>query len=421
VNFGQAITSGFQGYVQFSGRSSRSEYWFFMLFTTIIAVIISIFDALGSPRLNNFSVFSLIWSLAVLLPQIAVGIRRLHDLEKSGWWLLITLIPLIGAIVFIIWCCTEGTEGDNRFGANPLGGSAPAHTAVNVAQAPDERYGIVREVPRPINEPIPTKPIATEVATTQPEVRDLSAQASDDMGKLPQGKEDVVSEDFGRKFALLLEYDPEVKSAYEDVEPLGEKYAERFVSQVTADRHKATEVRDALVREWESILNEALRPYQSDEMNDALAQARELGEEAESEFKEVIDVLGEAADAKGVINKIREKYYLEAKINNASDEVIDTSPLSTPLSRFRSINDAYDWALERGASWAKEFERYHKIFGAEMNISDTKEKIEAKIRGDASEYNGFKIISFNRKFYIENRGLVSFNNRSDAQKYIDDL
>jgi uncharacterized membrane protein YhaH (DUF805 family) len=72
---------------------------------------------------------SLIWSLAVLLPGIAVAVRRMHDLDKSGWWVLIGLIPIIGWIIFIIWACTKGTDGSNRFGPDPLAGRAAAAAA----------------------------------------------------------------------------------------------------------------------------------------------------------------------------------------------------------------------------------------------------------------------------------------------------
>ena len=102
-------------YVTFSGRARRAEYWMFTLFNLIAAVILMAVDgALGStPILYS------IYMLAVLLPSLAVTIRRLHDTDRSGWWLLLGLIPLVGPIVLLVFFCFEGTREENRFGADP--------------------------------------------------------------------------------------------------------------------------------------------------------------------------------------------------------------------------------------------------------------------------------------------------------------
>lgn len=115
MNFGQAITSGFSNYVKFSGRAIRSEYWYWVLFTILGSIVAGIIDfALG------LSVISSLFALATILPSLAVAIRRLHDLDRTGWWVLLFLIPLIGAIILIIWFCSRGTVGPNRFGPDPL-------------------------------------------------------------------------------------------------------------------------------------------------------------------------------------------------------------------------------------------------------------------------------------------------------------
>jgi uncharacterized membrane protein YhaH (DUF805 family) len=116
MNFTQAISSGFSNYVDFTGRAVRSEYWYWVLFVVIASIVASIIDAVLGIRL-----FNPIFGLAILLPSIAIGVRRLHDIDRSGWWLLLNFIPLIGAIVLIIWFCSRGTEGANRFGPDPLG------------------------------------------------------------------------------------------------------------------------------------------------------------------------------------------------------------------------------------------------------------------------------------------------------------
>jgi len=107
-------------YVDFSGRSSRSEFWFFVLFYFIIAIVATVIDAvvLGSQMAQGVGILSGIVLLVHIIPSIAVAIRRLHDTDRSGWWILIGLIPLIGAIWLIVLYCMEST-GPNRFGPQP--------------------------------------------------------------------------------------------------------------------------------------------------------------------------------------------------------------------------------------------------------------------------------------------------------------
>jgi uncharacterized membrane protein YhaH (DUF805 family) len=102
-------------YAQFTGRAGRAEFWWFFLANLIISVVLSL---LGRASVI-FAIISLIYSLAVLVPSIAVGVRRLHDTDKSGWWILIGLIPLVGFIVLLVLFVMEGTPGSNRYGPPP--------------------------------------------------------------------------------------------------------------------------------------------------------------------------------------------------------------------------------------------------------------------------------------------------------------
>ena len=108
MNFVDAVKSGFTQYVGFSGRARRSEYWWWVL----VVLLASIVTQMISQKLGG------IFSLAVLLPGIAVGARRLHDIGKSGWWQLISLIPLLGWLVLIYWM-VQPSEGPNQFGSAP--------------------------------------------------------------------------------------------------------------------------------------------------------------------------------------------------------------------------------------------------------------------------------------------------------------
>jgi len=121
MTFGNALQVCLkEKYVDFNGRARRSEYWWFALFTWAGTIFLSFIDNLVFGVDASVSILSSIWGLAILLPSLAVGVRRLHDLEKSGWWLLLSLIPLIGFLVLLFWFVKQGTDGQNRFGADPL-------------------------------------------------------------------------------------------------------------------------------------------------------------------------------------------------------------------------------------------------------------------------------------------------------------
>jgi uncharacterized membrane protein YhaH (DUF805 family) len=122
MNFYAAIKSAFSQYATFSGRASRSEFWFFYLFLVIASFVAASIDALVLNNQNSY--LTLILFLATLIPLIAITTRRLHDTDRSGWWQLLSFIPLVGAIILIIWLCTASTPGSNRFGNNPLSGRA---------------------------------------------------------------------------------------------------------------------------------------------------------------------------------------------------------------------------------------------------------------------------------------------------------
>ena len=127
MDFGQAIKTCLNKYATFSGRAQRSEYWYFFLFTAVVNIVASVLDA---TIFGDMAVLYVIATLVLLLPSIAAGVRRLHDTDKSGWWLLISFIPAIGIIVLIVFFCQRGTVGPNRFGPDPLQGSlSNTHTA----------------------------------------------------------------------------------------------------------------------------------------------------------------------------------------------------------------------------------------------------------------------------------------------------
>jgi uncharacterized membrane protein YhaH (DUF805 family) len=112
-------------YATFGGRARRAEFWWFALFYGLILIAASIADIVFFGLDNGFGgsglgLFGGLTGLAFILPNLAVSMRRLHDLDRSGWWLLIGIIPLIGGIILFIWFCSRGTQGPNTYGEDPL-------------------------------------------------------------------------------------------------------------------------------------------------------------------------------------------------------------------------------------------------------------------------------------------------------------
>ncbi len=108
-------------YAVFEGRARRKEYWMFVLFNFLILVLLLFIEM----TLEMAGYLRLLYGLAVFVPSIAVAVRRLHDIGRTGWWYLIGLIPLVGVIVLIVFFATDGDRGPNRYGPDPKGAPEP--------------------------------------------------------------------------------------------------------------------------------------------------------------------------------------------------------------------------------------------------------------------------------------------------------
>src|SRR5262245_4644775 len=111
MTFTEAIEAGFKNYIDFSRRAARPEFWYWNLFLLLAQIVLAVLDFM-----TGIGVLTLIFALITLVPNIAVQVRRLHDIDRSGWWVLVGLIPLVGIIILLVWWCREGTPGANRFG-----------------------------------------------------------------------------------------------------------------------------------------------------------------------------------------------------------------------------------------------------------------------------------------------------------------
>lgn len=115
-----------QKYFVFDGRARRMEYWMFALVNLVIGLALVLVEAAVTGEVSEEGgALSTVYSLVVLIPSIAVSVRRLHDTGRSGWWLLISLIPIVGAIVLLVFMILEGDAGSNEYGPDPKAAAAP--------------------------------------------------------------------------------------------------------------------------------------------------------------------------------------------------------------------------------------------------------------------------------------------------------
>lgn len=129
VSFGDAVKRAFTNYCCFSGRASRSEYWWFVLFTFIVSFIINIFGGLTTAKsfldgesaspFNIFTIISYLWGLVCLLPSFGLLFRRLHDTGRSGWNWCWSFLPIIGAIILLVFTCQQSQPMENKYGPVP--------------------------------------------------------------------------------------------------------------------------------------------------------------------------------------------------------------------------------------------------------------------------------------------------------------
>lgn len=113
-----------KNYANFEGRARRQEYWFFILFYNVVGFLIGFLDGLFGTEADygfySIGLFTTLFGLASFIPMIALAARRMHDLNKSGWWQLIAIVPVIGWVWFFILTVLQGTIGQNRFGEDPI-------------------------------------------------------------------------------------------------------------------------------------------------------------------------------------------------------------------------------------------------------------------------------------------------------------
>lgn len=121
MDFQTSVRICIEKYADFSGRAARSEMWWFFLACFIIGVILTVIEiSIFSGWMAEWGLLSSIFSLATLLPSVAVTVRRLHDIDRTGWWALLILVPIIGWLILLYFNVLKGTDGHNQYGPDPL-------------------------------------------------------------------------------------------------------------------------------------------------------------------------------------------------------------------------------------------------------------------------------------------------------------
>lgn len=115
IGFIDAVVRCFTHYADFSGRARRSEYWYVFLLQIIVSAVLGMLVSIS----DGFSILSMLWSIGTLVPGLALCVRRLHDVGKSGIWLLWILLPIIGPIILLVQYCADSQHGPNQYGPSP--------------------------------------------------------------------------------------------------------------------------------------------------------------------------------------------------------------------------------------------------------------------------------------------------------------
>ena len=121
VGFGEAISRGLRNYFNFSGRATRAEYWWWGLFIVPAGIVLAVVDTLTGTMgmFGDSGLLGGLFELGVIVPSLALGVRRLHDINRTGWWLLLIFVIVIGWIVLIVWAIKRGDDGPNKYGPDP--------------------------------------------------------------------------------------------------------------------------------------------------------------------------------------------------------------------------------------------------------------------------------------------------------------
>lgn len=159
--------NAFKKYADFRTRARRSEYWYFALFNALFILVLSLLDTvLGFGNDDTLGIFAALYSLVVVIPSLAVCVRRLHDIGKSGWWIFVAIVPFVGALILFLFAIRDSQPGVNQYGPNPKesnisNGSNSANSGVNSTLAQTSTQADTLPIENNFARPVAPAPISS--------------------------------------------------------------------------------------------------------------------------------------------------------------------------------------------------------------------------------------------------------------------
>lgn len=156
--------NAFKKYADFRSRARRSEYWYFALFNALFILVLSLLDTvLGFGNDDTLGIFAALYSLVVVIPSLAVCVRRLHDIGKSGWWIFVAIVPFVGALILFFFAIRDSQPGANQYGPNPkeLSNSSSTNSSVDSTMNPISTQTNTLPIENNFARPTPPTPPST--------------------------------------------------------------------------------------------------------------------------------------------------------------------------------------------------------------------------------------------------------------------
>ena len=403
MNFVESIGSAFAKYGVADGRASRSEYWWFLLFYLGLIVIGGFLNTAVASGFDNLDamLWWLTWSplsnvpmLAMFLPMLMLGIRRMHDINKSGTWVLVSFVPIFGWVYWFYLAAQEGDTEENAYGVNPKLDWLNAETTIT------QENPVNRTKPEVVQKPTETKKPA---ADNFPEAK----KSRETLEKIPPKSNlgiDTIDPIGSHKDAfLLMEYNSKIEDIFNAIKHLPDSYQDRFLVSVTEEKIESLfSLKDDLIKEYDREIN----PFDKSEYNDLYKHALSLSKEAAEEVKTVMRLSNDNIDVKEIKKKIDKKFTsLEGIFNYINDKNIEITRSIYLTGTLHSIlfGDQNDPSALRSIAYY---------------LNDLGMKID---KDSSSDTWRVKVIGFKGEGHLESNPLTLEQLFSEVQKMIEKL
>jgi len=341
MRFDLAIESITKKYAVFDGRAGRAEYWTYILLVTVPTFFLGVVLELTDPTL--IPLFQVILGLGLFLPGLAVSIRRLHDLNQSGWWVIPGLIPIIGNIPMVIYFFFKGTDGSNDYGPDPLAqpntGKRPNTQTTKIAEVPPKRENEARNL---------------FVVKTKPEPKPVEELVNNSKGKgkeAPMNTSSEISRDLESEFfaKALKEIEEDKKDPADWARAFSEADGEAEKAKALYIKQRVTSLTDKFIAEEESRLE--VEEEERRVRLEAEEEERRARLEAEEEERRRLakEVIGTEEKARNILRNLGYKYNLKFSgewVLNDEVELANNTELFSHLIGLKSeLSD--DFVIQR--------------------------------------------------------------------------